>query len=68
MLEGLRGEPDRIARQVFHGNPANPSHTVRSTTELRQTLSAVGAIGERVSQARDVLLGVGRIASCARDI
>ena len=68
VLEGLRGELDRISRQVFHGNPANPSHTVRSTAALRQTLSAVGAIGERVSQARDVLLGVGRIASFARDI
>ncbi len=68
VLEGLRGELDQISRKVFRGNPANPSHTVRSTNALRSTLSAVGAIGERVSQARDVLLGVGRIASFARDI
>ena len=68
VLEGLRGELDQISRKVFRGNPAHRSHTVRSTNALRSTLSAVGAIGERVSQARDVLLGVGRIASFARDI
>jgi magnesium transporter len=68
VLEELRGELDHISRKVFRGNPAHRSHTVRSTDALRKTLSAVGAIGERVSQARDVLLGVGRIASFAGDI
>jgi magnesium transporter len=68
VLEELRSELDQISRKVFRGNPAHRSHTVRSTDALRKTLSAVGAIGERVSQARDVLLGVGRIASFARDI
>jgi magnesium transporter len=68
VLEELRGELDQISRKVFRGNPAHRSHTVRSTDALRKTLSAVGAIGERVSQARDVLLGVGRIASFAGDI
>ncbi|MFL5187439.1 MAG: magnesium transporter CorA family protein [Microvirga sp.] len=68
VLEELRGELDQISRKVFRGNSAHRSHTVRSTHALRMTLSAVGAIGERVSQARDVLLGVGRIASFAGDI
>src|SRR5215203_3752595 len=68
VLEEPRGELDQISRKVFRGNPSHRSHTVRSTDALRMTLSAVGAIGERVSQARDVLLGVGRIASFARDI
>jgi hypothetical protein len=68
VLEEPRGELDQISRKVFRGNPSHRSHTVRSTDTLRKTLSAVGAIGERVSQARDVLLGVGRIASFARDI
>jgi magnesium transporter len=68
VLEELRGELDQISRKVFRGNPSHRSHTVRSTDALRMTLSAVGAIGERVSQARDVLLGVGRIASFAGDI
>jgi magnesium transporter len=68
VLEELRSELDQISRKVFRGNPTHRSHTVRSTDALRKTLSAVGAIGERVSQARDVLLGVGRIASFAGDI
>jgi magnesium transporter len=68
VLEGLRGELDRISRKVFHGNPIHLRHAVRSTNTLRTTLSAVGGIGERVSQARDVMLGVGRIASFAHDI
>ncbi|WP_237050551.1 magnesium transporter CorA family protein [Microvirga ossetica] len=68
VLEGLRGELDQISHKVFRGNPTHRSHTVRSTDALRMTLGAVGAIGERVSQARDVLLGVGRIASFAGDI
>jgi magnesium transporter len=68
VLEELRGELDQISRKVFRGNPSHRSHTVRSTDALRMTLSIVGAIGERVSQARDVLLGVGRIASFAGDI
>jgi magnesium transporter len=68
VLKELRGELDQISRKVFRGNPTHRSHTVRSTNALRKTLSAVGAIGERVSQARDVLLGVGRIASFAGDI
>ena len=68
VLEGLRGELDRISHKVFHGNPAHLRHAIRSTNGLRAVLSAVGVIGEQASQARDVLLGVGRIASFARDI
>ena len=68
VLEGLRGDLDQISRKVFRGNPTHRSHTARSTNALRMALSATGAIGERVSQARDVLLGVGRIASFASDI
>jgi magnesium transporter len=68
VLEGLRGELDRISHKVFRGTSSHRSHAVRSTDTLRATLSAVGVIGDRVSQARDVMLGVGRIASFARDI
>jgi magnesium transporter len=68
VLEHLGAEIDRISRGVFRGDPSKPGHAVRSTNTLRSTLSAVGAIGDRVSQARDVLLGVGRIATFAGDI
>jgi magnesium transporter len=68
VLEHLGAEIDRISRSVFRGDPSNPRHAVRSTNTLRKTLSAVGAIGDRVSKARDVLLGVGRIATFAADV
>lgn len=68
VLEHLGSEIDRISRAVFRGDPSDPAHTVRSTDRLRGILSTLGGIGDRVSQARDVLLGVGRIATFATDI
>ena len=68
VLERLGAEVDRISRSVFRGDPKDPQHTVRKTDALRQTLSKIGIIGDRVSQARDVLLGVGRISSFTSDL
>jgi magnesium transporter len=68
VLEHLGAELDRISRNVFQGDPTARTHAVRSTNEPRRTLSKVGAIGQRASQARDVLLGVGRSAPFANDI
>ena len=62
VLERLGSELDRISRSVFRGDPKKLSHTVRSNEALRRTLIAIGTIGDRLSQARDVFLGVGRIA------
>jgi magnesium transporter len=62
VLERLGSELDRISRSVFRGDPNELRHTVRSNEALRRTLSAIGTIGDRLSQARDVFLGVGRIA------
>jgi magnesium transporter len=62
VLERLGSELDQISRAVFRGDPNKVRHSVRSNEALRQTLSAVGRIGDRLSQARDVFLGVGRIA------
>jgi magnesium transporter len=61
VLERLGGELDRISRTVFRGDPNRSRHAVRSNAALRRTLSAIGAIGDRASQARDVFLGIGRI-------
>jgi magnesium transporter len=68
VLEHLGAETDKISRSVFRGDSSDRRHPVRSTRALRATLSSVGAIGERASQARDVLLGVGRIASFAGEL
>ncbi len=68
VLERLGAETDQISRSVFRGDSSDRKHPVRSTKVLRSTLSTVGTIGERVSQARDVLLGIGRIASFTSDL
>jgi magnesium transporter len=62
VLERLGAELDRISKSVFRGDPNKLSHTVRSNETLRKTLIAIGTIGDRLSQARDVFLGIGRIA------
>ncbi|GGH21915.1 magnesium transport protein CorA [Alsobacter metallidurans] len=68
VLESLGAELDRLSRQAFRGDPSNPRHAVRSTQRLRLTLTRIGAIGDRVSMARDVLLGVGRIAAFTQEV
>jgi magnesium transporter len=61
VLERLGGELDRVSKSVFRGDPSKRRHTVRSNDALRRTLSTVGAIGDRLSQAQIVFLGVGRM-------
>ena len=62
VLERLAGELDKVSRMVFRGNPETRRHTVRSNAALRGVLNQVGATGDRLSMARDVLLGLSRIA------
>jgi magnesium transporter len=61
VLERLGSELEQISRSVFRGDPTKVRHRVRSNKGLRQTLIAIGRIGDRLSKARDVFLGVGRI-------
>ena len=59
-LEECGAELDQVSRAVFHQKNRRRN---ADKTEIfqRQTLARVGRIGERASQIRDVLLGVGRI-------
>lgn len=68
ILETLGSEADTISRKIFRGDTSEPRHAVRSTQRLRSTLTQVGSIGDRVSQCRDVLLGIGRVASFTADL
>ena len=61
VLERLAAELDKISRSVFRGDPNKKRHMVRSNEALRRALAAIGMIGDRLSQARDVFLGVDRI-------
>jgi magnesium transporter len=60
-LERLAAELDAVSNAVFH-QPTRRSSD-RGELRQRQVLAEVGRIGERLSQVRDVLLGIGRIAS-----
>jgi magnesium transporter len=62
VIERLGADLDRVSRTVFRGDPSKREHVVRSNAALRRLLSQVGAIGDRLSLARDVLLGLARIA------
>jgi magnesium transporter len=61
VLERLGADLDLISRSVFRANPREMQRSMRSTRRLRRTLTSVGVIGERLSLARDALLGLGRI-------
>jgi magnesium transporter len=58
-LEMLGADLDHVSHGVFH----QKSYRRGAANELhqRQTLARVGRVGERLSQIKDVLLGVGRI-------
>ena len=62
VLERLGAQLDKVSKSVFRGDPSRPKHTVRSNNALRRALTSVGTTGDRLALARDVLLGVGRIA------
>ena len=61
VLERLAGELDKISRSIFRGNLSKKRNTMRSNEMLRRALRDVGTIGDRLSLARDVFLGVDRI-------
>jgi magnesium transporter len=68
VLEQLATAIDQVSRAVFRGNLSSLKNPAKSSATLRQTLSRVGALGDRLSKARDVLLGVARIASYTADV
>jgi magnesium transporter len=67
VLEKLGSAVDQLSKAVFKGGLAKRG-PARSTRQLRTALGQVGSLADRLAQARDVLLGVGRIASFAADV
>jgi magnesium transporter len=61
VLERLAGELDKISKSIFRGNLSRKRNTMRANEMLRRALRDVGTIGDRLSLARDVFLGVDRI-------
>jgi magnesium transporter len=66
LLESSAAELDQVSRTIFH----QKLHRKASRAELyqRQILTHIGRIGERMSQVRDVLLGIGRITAFVLEV
>jgi magnesium transporter len=63
VLEQLSATIDKVSKSIFCANPSSLKHSSRSTARLRQILTDIGQSGDHLSQARDTLLGVGRLAT-----
>ena len=61
VLEHLAAELDKISKSVFRGNLKRKRSTARASEALRVALREVGTIGDRLSLARDVFLGLDRM-------
>lgn len=68
VLEHLGARVDQLSRGVFKGGLVRTKRPVRSSRRMREALENVGELADRLAKARDVLLGVGRIASFAGDV
>ncbi|MDR7145429.1 magnesium transporter CorA family protein [Rhizobium sp. BE258] len=68
VLEHLAAAVDQVSRTVFKGNLKGSASPRSANFTLRRALSKVGALGDRSSKARDVLLGIGRMASFTLDV
>jgi magnesium transporter len=68
VLEHLGVTADTLSRAVFKGGLVRTKRPVRSSRKMREALENVGELADRLAKARDVLLGVGRIASFANDV
>jgi magnesium transporter len=61
VLERLAGELNTISKSVFRNNLNKRRNTMRANELLRRALREVGTIGDRLSLARDVFLGLDRM-------
>jgi magnesium transporter len=65
VLEHLGATTDSLSRDVFKGGLIRSRKPVRSSRRMREALENLGAMADRLARARDVLLGVQRIAGFA---
>ncbi len=63
LLEHVNGELEKLSHAAFHAQTGQTDKLSTATKRLRDALRAVGRMGDRLSQIRAVLLGVGRITA-----
>lgn len=61
LLEHVSSELDALSRSAFHAQVGKTGKLSTATQRLREALRTVGRMGDRLSQIRDVLLGIARI-------
>jgi magnesium transporter len=66
--EHIGTKVDALSRSVFHDKNVAGNRTSRKSNRMRHMLTELGIHGDTLAQARDVILGVGRIASFVSDI
>ena len=64
ILEHLAGELNGLSIDAFHADDTRGRHAARANRVLRVQLRQVGRLGDRLSEVRDGLQGLGRIVAC----
>jgi magnesium transporter len=67
-LEQVASKLRSISMAIFHAPEGEGRQAIRSTRVLRAELRQIGRLGDRVSQTRDILLGVGRAVDFACEL
>ncbi|HWZ92674.1 MAG TPA: CorA family divalent cation transporter, partial [Polyangiaceae bacterium] len=62
-LEHTSAELDALSQRAFHADGARRRSVKQASEALRKTLRKLGQMGDSISQIRDTLLGLGRIAA-----
>jgi magnesium transporter len=68
VLEQLGATTDALSKDVFKGGLVKSKKPVRSSRRLREALQHIGVMADKLARARDVLLGVQRVATFAGDV
>jgi magnesium transporter len=67
-LEHLGTAVDKVSKAIFHAESSGHKHHARSTARLHKILNDIGVNSNHLAQARDSLLGAGRLADFVRDV
>ncbi len=68
VLEHTAGELKTISTALFRAGETEGPEAIRSNRMMRGKLHLVGRLGDRTSEARDALLGIGRVVDFACEL
>ncbi len=67
-LEQTAAELQGISQKIFHVPEQEGPKSVQTSRAIRHGLQQLGQIGDRLSDTRSVLLGIGRVVDFAREL